>query len=72
MNYVLSKIGTVEKYEDITCRISTIMCVLSVLQKNQFKVHTSPFGSLHMTRNHSITTAINETQDTAHGQVTWQ
>ena len=72
MNATLSEIGTVEKYKGIACRDSTQWCVLSGLQNLQSTGDPSACGSLRIPRNLSITTAINEIQDTAHGKVIWQ
>ena len=72
INAVLSEIRTVEKYESITCRISTRWCGLSWLQKLQSKGYLSACGYLYIVWNLSITTTINEMQSTVSGQDTCQ
>ena len=72
MNYVFSSKGPVEKYKGIAWNISTRWCFLSVPQDLQSTRDLSEWWSSHIPWNLYITTNINEIQDTAHGQVTWQ
>ena len=52
--------------------ISTRWCVLSVLQNLQSTGDSSSCVYLHIPWNISVTTTINEIQDTYCGQVTWK
>ena len=67
---VLLAIVTLGQYSGITCSSSTILCVLSLILKNQPTGNPSACGSLNITWNISVTTTINEIQEIARGKIT--